>query len=127
MNNLEYFDICTGRVFKILLENFPLKSDILLQNIISETQKDIVELEKIYYHSILYLEELELIKIQSKTMNPIAFLNVSLSAKGLSILRATPKSLQNGETLADRILKFSNKTNNEILKHTISYIFELIK
>ncbi|HGG0755384.1 TPA: hypothetical protein ACJFDQ_001920, partial [Campylobacter coli] len=121
------FDICTGRVFKILLENFPLKSDILLQNIISETQKDIVELEKIYYHSILYLEELELIKIQSKTMNPIAFLNVSLSAKGLSILRATPKSLQNGETLADRILKFSNKTNNEILKHTISYIFELIK
>ncbi|EAJ5474063.1 hypothetical protein DC262_00740 [Campylobacter jejuni] len=60
-------------------------------------------------------------------MNPIAFLNVSLSAKGLSILRATPKSLQNGETLADRILKFSNKTNNEILKHTISYIFELIK
>ncbi|EAH4524749.1 hypothetical protein F0H08_03720 [Campylobacter jejuni] len=127
MNNLEHFDICTGRVFKILLENFPLKSDILLQNIISETQKDIVELEKIYYHSILYLEELELIKIQSKTMNPIAFLNVSLSAKGLSILRATPKSLQNGETLADRILKFSNKTNNEILKHTISYIFELIK
>ncbi|HGG0757341.1 TPA: hypothetical protein ACJFDK_001919, partial [Campylobacter coli] len=122
-----HFDICTGRVFKILLENFPLKSDILLQNIISETQKDIVELEKIYYHSILYLEELELIKIQSKTMNPIAFLNVSLSAKGLSILRATPKSLQNGETLADRILKFSNKTNNEILKHTISYIFELIK
>ncbi|EAL2421914.1 hypothetical protein [Campylobacter jejuni] len=74
MNNLEHFDICTGRVFKILLENFPLKSDILLQNIISETQKDIVELEKIYYHSILYLEELELIKIQSKTMNPIAFL-----------------------------------------------------
>ncbi|EDO8526471.1 hypothetical protein GXA84_02320 [Campylobacter jejuni] len=127
MNNLEHFDICTGRVFKILLENFPLKSDILLQNIISETQKDIVELEKIYYHSILYLEELELIKIQSKTMNPIAFLNVSLSAKGLSILRATPKSLQNGETLADRILKFSNKANNEILKHTISYIFELIK
>ncbi|WP_215445011.1 hypothetical protein [Campylobacter coli] len=127
MNNLEHFDICTGRVFKILLENFPLKSDILLQNIISEMQKDIVELEKIYYHSILYLEELELIKIQSKTMNPIAFLNVSLSAKGLSILRATPKSLQNGETLADRILKFSNKTNNEILKHTISYIFELIK
>ena len=127
MNNLEHFDICTGRVFKILLENFPLKSDILLQNIISETQKDIVELEKIYYHSILYLEELELIKIQSKTINPIAFLNVSLSAKGLSILRATPKSLQNGETLADRILKFSNKTNNEILKHTISYIFELIK
>ncbi|ECO2693810.1 TPA: hypothetical protein SE481_000120 [Campylobacter jejuni] len=127
MNNLEHFDICTGRVFKILLENFPLKSDILLQNIISETQKDIVELEKIYYHSILYLEELELIKIQSKTMNPIAFLNVSLSAKGLSILRATPKSLQNGETLADRILKFSNKTNNEILKHAISYIFELIK
>ncbi|EKB5832224.1 hypothetical protein OPE71_001787 [Campylobacter jejuni] len=127
MNNLEHFDICTGRVFKILLENFPLKSDILLQNIISETQKDIVELEKIYYHSILYLEELELIKIQSKTMNPIAFLNVSLSAKGLSILRATPKNLQNGETLADRILKFSNKTNNEILKHTISYIFELIK
>lgn len=127
MNNLEHFDICTGRVFKILLENFPLKSDILLQNIISETQKDIVELEKIYYHSILYLEELELIKIQSKTMNPIAFLNVSLSAKGLSILRATPKSLKNGETLADRILKFSNKTNNEILKHTISYIFELIK
>ncbi|EHP1802141.1 hypothetical protein KOH56_001818, partial [Campylobacter jejuni] len=122
-----HFDICTGRVFKILLENFPLKSDILLQNIISETQKDIVELEKIYYHSILYLEELELIKIQSKTMNPIAFLNVSLSAKGLSILRATPKNLQNGETLADRILKFSNKTNNEILKHTISYIFELIK
>lgn len=127
MNNLEHFDICTGRVFKILLENFPLKSDILLQNIISETQKDIVELEKIYYHSILYLEELELIKIQSKTMNPIAFLNVSLSAKGLSILRATPKSLQNGETLADRILKFSDKTNNEILKNTISYIFELIK
>ncbi|EAJ5194497.1 hypothetical protein RLQ69_001786 [Campylobacter jejuni] len=127
MNNLEHFDICTGRVFKILLENFPLKSDILLQNIISQTQKDIVELEKIYYHSILYLEELELIKIQSKTMNPIAFLNVSLSAKGLSILRATPKSLQNGETLADRILKFSDKTNNEILKNTISYIFELIK
>lgn len=127
MNNLEHFDICTGRVFKILLENFPLKSDILLQNIISETQKDIVELEKIYYHSILYLEELELIKIQSKTMNPIAFLNVSLSAKGLSILRATPKSLQNGETLADRILKFSHKANNEILKNAISCIFDLIK
>ncbi|MFY4690391.1 hypothetical protein ACOTVD_04830 [Campylobacter jejuni] len=127
MNNLEHFDICTGRVFKILLENFPLKSDILVQNLINETQEDIAGLEKIYYHSILYLEELELIKIQSKTMNPIAFLNVSLSAKGLSILRATPKSLQNGETLADRILKFSHKANNEILKNAISCIFDLIK
>ncbi|TKX32408.1 hypothetical protein [Campylobacter aviculae] len=125
MDNLEHFDICVGRVFKILLENFPLKSDIVVSDLILE--KNTTGLDKIYYHSILYLEELELIKIETKTISPSAFLGVRLSAKGLSVLRATPKSIQSKESLADRILNFSHKTNNEILKNTISYIFELIK
>lgn len=122
MTNIDKFDIYSGKILALLLENFPIATDInVFEDIIKDenaTQKE----KNFVYHTIKALQEYGFIRYRSNDLSGELFINVTLSLKALEVLKATPKSL-GGKSIGDRITDSVKLAKDEAIKSSVGLAF----
>ncbi len=120
-SNIERFDEITGKIFAHLYQSFPVPVFLGTQLVgitISSTVTmpysgapyggihDLDEAERetvnFFVHSAKWLAKAGYIDIL--IIGQTDFIDVTLTAKGLEVLKATPKSLENSETLGQQLV-----------------------
>lgn len=133
MKNLKQFDMLTAILLGELYNSFPVpidvKSDIFLERIISSDDEDSVfNFEKVFSSTVRWLDQYGYIQINRDNSN-LAYseFKISLSEKGLHLLRKIPKSLQPskrrliGEILAKEAKKISGTLATQLIMDAINY------
>jgi len=117
MKNIELFDIAVVHFANVLYENFPICIDI---NIYEEVQKEPFaslkeeDLTKrlVISETLFWLEENDFLKFEKPTQrepftmphDPYPFFQcVRLTAKGLTILKSPPKTIEEKQSLGDKM------------------------
>lgn len=117
--NIKCFDFCTLVIADVLYRNFPIAIDLEPNNILTPEDKQYIqnckgviqadiensyetEIEIIFSQVIMWLHENEFLiynaEHHDRNCNAISlFRSVRLTAKGLLILKQTPKSLKKGQ------------------------------
>lgn len=118
MKNIEMFDIFTGYIFKELYENFPIPLVMESEDMIRSIPKTALPVEAdngtlIFSETMFWLEDSGFIRFQSpKKSTPIMNLEpytyfhmVTLTAKGLEVMKRVPKSLRRENSIGDDIVE----------------------
>lgn len=120
-SNIERFDEITGKIFAHLYQHFPVPTHlepeiagVTMQKRVSDPVteegyggvQDLTEIERetvdFFVHSAKWLAKAGYIDILISSST--GFIDVTLTAKGLEVLKATPKSLENSETLGQQLI-----------------------
>lgn len=120
-SNIERFDEITGKIFAHLYQSFPVPTRLGTQLVgvsvssmvtiphsgpayggihdLDEAERKTVDF---FVHSAKWLAKAGYIDIL--LIGQTEFLDVTLTAKGLEVLKATPKSLENSESLGQQLV-----------------------
>ena len=109
MINIELFDTYTAEIFTILYENFPVSKDIKTHEIVKSVKTDPETSDRnlqICSSTMHWLRDSGMVSVYAPSKKTFStsddvgidylFTCVVLTAKGLEILKQTPKSVQRG-------------------------------
>jgi len=123
MKNIEMFDLYVGRIFAKLYEAFPLRVDV---DVCVECGKEIDQQElyipkecEIYYDTLVWLEKSGFLHIDREN-RPYGFGGVVLSAKGLELLKSTPKSVKHQDGIGEKIRDLVVQGRDEALRKSVN-------
>lgn len=119
--NMLFFDIYTCKIFDKLLNAFPLNCDINTKDL--QLRGDDSE---ICSQTIIYLKKLGFIDFSGEMIGDCLFEECYLTAKGLSILRTMPKSLQEKKSIAEAISDLAKDFKGEAVKNIVNLIFKTL-
>lgn len=126
MKNIELFDYYAGIIFSELIDEFPLPKDIKAADIvkndihINEVNKHVA----IVYYTCLWLKENGFVNLDNSFSSQKMVSNVTLTAKGLEILKQTPQSID-GKSLGDNLKAAVQTGKDEFIKQAVNKIFSL--
>lgn len=120
-SNIERFDEITGKIFAHLYQNFPVPTHLSPQVVgvtipkgafdpvseqswggiddLDDAQREVVSF---FVHSAKWLTKAGYIDVL--IAGSTGFIDVTLTAKGLEVLKATPKSLESSESLGQQLV-----------------------
>ena len=115
LKNIELFDLYTGKILAKLYENFPLKIEVdvcdMLKLEIDQQNMTVPKECEIFNDTMEWLKESGFIYYEEKGM--YSFHRVVLSAVGLETLKATPSSIKErdgiGEKIRDAVIRGKNE------------------
>lgn len=122
MKNIDKFDIYSGKILALLLENFPITIDIEIMRDVIKDENAIQKEREFVYHTIQALKEYGFITYKSYTMDGELFIGVRLTLKALEVLKATPQSL-GGKTIGDKIADSVKLAKDESIKSGVGLAF----
>ena len=93
MKNIDKFDIYSGKILALLLENFPIATEIEIMRDVIKDENAPQKEQEFVYHTLKALQEYGFINYQDYTIGGELFTDVRLTLKALEVLKATPKSL----------------------------------
>ncbi|ERJ25864.1 hypothetical protein [Campylobacter concisus] len=126
MKNIELFDYYAGIIFSELIDEFPLPKDIKAADIV-KNDIHIDEVNKhvaIVYYTCLWLKENGFVNLDNSFSSQKMVSNVTLTAKGLEILKQTPQSID-GKSLGDNLKAAVQTGKDEFIKQAVNKIFSL--
>ena len=122
MKNIDKFDIYSGKILALLLENFPITIDIEIMRDVIKDENAIQKEREFVYHTIQALKEYGFFTYKSYTMDGELFIGVRLTLKALEVLKATPQSL-GGKTIGDKIADSVKLAKDESIKSGVGLAF----
>ena len=119
--NIEYFNTYTAKIFDYLYSKFPVKDEILSHDFLIEQNK---EHDHIFFNTMTFLKDEGYIVYENYTSGwgNRSFSMVRLSAKGLAVLNATPKSLEGKEPFIAKVRDSLKSGTGEATKSVIQEI-----
>ena len=122
MKNIDKFDIYSGKILALLLENFPIATEIEIMRDVIKDENAPQKEQEFVYHTLKALQEYGFISYQDYTMGGELFTGVRLTLKALEVLKATPKSL-GGKTIGDKIIDSVKLAKDESIKSGVGLAF----
>ena len=122
MKNIDKFDIYSGKILALLLENFPIATEIEIMRDVIKDENAPQKEQEFVYHTLKALQEYGFISYQDYTIGGELFTGVRLTLKALEVLKATPKSL-GGKTIGDKIIDSVKLAKDESIKSGVGLAF----
>lgn len=118
--DMELFNKFTAHLLGVLFDHFPVEKDIRLEDFECLNNEENLA---IFFSSIKFLKREGFINYSNTVYG--GFMSVTLTAKGLTVLNSSPKSLETKEPLGKRLSSALQNSGPEILKVTVSEIIKL--
>ncbi|RMG76268.1 MAG: hypothetical protein D6707_12490 [Bacteroidetes bacterium] len=134
LSNIELFNGITGKVFALLYQNFPRKTEInpasFLEDFIDEEDYDgAFDFDEIVAATLTWLDKAGYIWLNEPECYGASY-SATLSHKGLETLKLIPDSIEQKITIGDKIIEFSkgkfSEGMNQIVTMAISEGIKLI-
>lgn len=130
MSNIDKFDILVGKVLAKLYAQFPVKSNIYINDFGYKINLEIDEMsglkssdDEIFFNATIeWLIENGI--IQANRTSSGLFINAILTFKGLKLLKSVPKSVDD-KTLGDYLKIYAQNSTNEGIKSVVNKIISL--
>ena len=127
--NIELFDEYTARILSRLYERFPVKCALDVRQITGHTDTDefgaVVSPDgraskeaEIAYATIEWLAETGHLRV-GDAHPPVLFRSCVLSAQGLELLKATPRSVRVTESLGDKLVRLVSEGSMDLAKDAV--------
>lgn len=121
VTNIEKFNKCAAELFGLLYENFPIGTDIKINQF---PEYNNPENSEIFFSTIDFLESEGFLKCKEKYYG--AYCGVVLTSKGFAVLNLIPEAINNSkETLGDKVKSVLKTGKDEGLKAVIREIIRL--
>lgn len=126
MTNIEKFDFYSAKILTFLLDEFPIKKDIYVKDIIQDanaTNED----KKFVCETIMVLRDFGFISFKEEMRNSRLeyYLGVRLTLKSLEILKSIPKTLKNNKTVGEKLKESISLADKEAIKQSVGIVFSL--
>lgn len=125
MKNIEQFDLYVGKTLAKLYENFPLKLDLDICELVGvELDRNAVDVPRechICFDSIEWLYESGYIS-REYTDAPLGVYRTVLSARGLELLKSTPKSLTPKDGIGEQIRDLVRQGKDQALRQSVNLV-----
>ena len=118
LKNIEFFDIFAGYIFKELYQSFPIPLIIETETMIRSIPKTLLSIETgnemlIFSETMFWLSDSGFISIESPgrpslsmNLEPFTYFHhVTLTAKGLEVMKRVPKSLRRENSIGEDIIE----------------------
>lgn len=130
MSNIERFNDCAARLFAMLFENFPFRVDLqYVKWLTNEHEGDITHDDlALCQATVEWLAEAGYITVGSYTRHMAT--RVSLTPKGLEVLKAVPESLDSRQSVGDALLDYAKgvgaKTSQSLMSTALTEGFKIM-
>lgn len=131
-SNIEQFDEITGQLLGKLYENFPVPCRLLIKDFVADgyAMNEHLGVEvpndkgDFFLSSVDWLANAGYLQFHEKIHN-FGYQGAVLTAKGLETLKATPESLQSGQTLGEKLVDASKGGAKEVMRGLVGEILSL--
>ena len=125
-SNIELFDEFAGKIFGQLYERFPVPKDLHIEDFFPTISKEggdaaaseISHKRTVFYATTVWLQSAG---YTTSADERSSFSNqVVLTAKGLEVLKATPRSLTIGPSIGEQLAEATKEGGKEIMRGLVS-------
>lgn len=129
MNNIQRFNDCTAKLLAFLYENFPYKVDL---DFFEWLGKDVFEPDDddfdFCYATLEWLQESGYVGV--KSMHSQGAMGVTLTTKGLEVLKAVPDAVQVkrsiGDMLVEKVQEGAFSAAGQLISRALTEGFKLV-